>query len=208
MVARLDDAPAPARATVIPPARGPEPSPLSSDHFVVLKDARVRGRKVFRAASVASFSGWTTGLFAALTILFGLTDPASLILGIGMGAVAFNEFRGAAMLRRFDLKGPTHLAIGQLALGVLIFGYAAWRLADTVLSRSAAGSGDPQVDAMLADMNVDGVVRAISAAIYAGVAVVGLAVPGLTAVYYRSRARHVREFLAQTPDWAVRALQA
>lgn len=210
MVARLDRPPAArAGAALIPtlPAAA-ESSPLTSDHFIVLADARQRARKVFRAASTATMSGWTTALFAAVTILFGLTDPLSLLLGAGMGAIAYNEFRGAALLRKFDLRAPNRLAIGQLAFGALIVGYAGWSIIGAVRGPSASGSSDPQVDAMLADMKVDGLVRTLSVALYAGVGLVGALVPGLTALYYRTRARHIRKFLSETPDWAVRAIQA
>jgi hypothetical protein len=180
---------------------------LTSDHLAQLADARSRARRVLRAASGATLGGWTLAVFGVLTALCGLTDPPSLVLAGGMGAVAYNEFRGAAMLRGFELAAPVRLARGQAALAVLIAAYAVWRIGAAMRGPSSAGSSDPQVDAVLADMKLDGLVRSITVALYAGVGLTGAIVPGLTALYYRSRSKHLRSFLAQTPPWVVRAMR-
>lgn len=191
----------------------PDPSPLTSDHFAALADARVRARKVFRAASIATAGGWTTAIFAALALVvallslfLGAADPASIALGAGMGGIAFNEFRGAALLRRFDVRAPKRLALGQLVFGAMICAYAGWSIAAAFRATPVVETTDPQVAEMLAEMNLDGISRSITVAVYSAVSLMGLVVPGVTALYYQTRARHVRLFLAGTPAWAVQAL--
>src|SRR5437868_10327370 len=101
------------------PAPATGPGPLSPEHIQALADGRLRAKKLRRAASVATMSGWTMAFFAFCTlvcVLFG--DFVSLVMGVGLGVVAYNELRGGAMLRRFDLRGPKLLGYNQFGLGV------------------------------------------------------------------------------------------
>ena len=82
-----------------------------------------------------------------------------------------------------------------------------------VVTCAAAWAGDPAkktaakgTDAMMAEMNIDGLVRSVTVASYAAIAVVGAVVPGLTAWFYARRGGHVRAFREQSPAWVVRAL--
>jgi hypothetical protein len=200
--------PTPGRRLASRAAHSTDASPLTADHFRIIADARTRARKVFRAASIATVSGWLTAIFAAITILTSITSPAGLALGIGMALIAWNEFRGAALFRAFDLRGPRRLAIGQLALGAMVAAYAGWGVFATLTAPSVSGSSDPQVDAMLAEINLDGLYRSINLMIYAAIALAGILVPGLTALYYQTRAGCIRTFHTTTPGWAVQALAA
>ncbi len=125
------DRPGPAGAA---PAEAGTPSPgglaLTPEQLEAIGLARHQGRKIGRAASVATFSGWSMACFAGLTLLSGLfffSLPA-LLLGIGMSVIAYVELRGARRLRRFDLGAPRQLGLNQIALGVLLFGYGLWGL--------------------------------------------------------------------------------
>ena len=182
--------------------------PLSADHLRALSDARIRARKVRRAANVATFSGWTLAVFAAITllsVLFG--DFMSLLLGIGLSVVAYNELRGGAMLRRLDAAGARRLGYNQFALGVMIVGYAAWSLlsalSNPVVGTPAGATGDPKMDALLLRLNV-----ALAWGLYGGIGVAGLVATGLTALYYFTRGRCVRAVLDQTPHWVIHAMRA
>jgi len=99
----------------------PQAAVLTEEHLRQLAAARKAARKLRRAITVASFDGWTVGVFAALTLLTGLTDPSGLLMGAGMGAVAFVELRAASRLRRLETGVTRTLGFNQLALaGIFI----------------------------------------------------------------------------------------
>ncbi len=194
-------------ATQAPDPAG-SPGPLSGEHLQALADARVRAKKVRRAAGVATVSGWTVAFFALCTMLgavFG--DLASLAMGVGLGVVAFNELRGARMLRRFDASGARLLGYNQLLLAVLVVSYAGWsmwrELRAGLLSSHAESTGDPNTDALINSLRTS-----LTYGIYGLIAVAGLFGPGLTAWYYFTRAKLVRRVLAETPAWVIEALRA
>ena len=64
-------------------------------------------------------------------------------------------------------------------------------------------SGDPDLDAMVASLT-----RTMNIAVYATLAVIGTVAPALTAWYYASRARYIREFHQATDATIVEALKA
>jgi hypothetical protein len=180
----------------------------------VLADAKVRFRKVRRAAAVAAFSAWTLAIFAGLTLVgaaFG--GWSEIVAGVVLGAFAANEFRGAAMLRRIDPRGARVLGINQLALAAAVVLYAAWSLWSALSGPSplAAATQDPALAGALgggALGDLEGLSRTISTAVYAVLALAGLLGPGLTALYYFTRAGVIHEALRDTPDWALRTLRA
>jgi hypothetical protein len=193
------------------PSFGPPPVPaapqLLPHHMMELHAAGLAGRKVRRAAGVATVDGWTIAIFGALTMLVGLTDVPSLAIGAALVAIAVIELRGAARLRRLDPRAVRVLGWNQVTLGALLLGYAAWRL--VALRRGDGGvsavlgeaASDPQVREMLAP--VAALTRQIMVWTYAAVAAIAVAGPGSLAWYYFSRGRHVREYLARTPEWIV-----
>jgi hypothetical protein len=188
-----------------PPA---ETTPLSSQQIAELSVARTRARKIRRAAGVAVFSGWSMVVFAGLTLvgaLFGSVQ--AIVVGGALGLISLNELRGAAMLRRFDERAPRLLGFNQIALGVLIVAYSVWSLWSGLrmppLASLGGSTGDPEMDAMISDL-----ARVITISLYATLAVVGVVVPVLTALYYFSRAKLLRAFEAQTPSWVIQAMRA
>lgn len=165
-------------------------------------------KKVRRAAGVATISGWTLAVFAGLTllgVLFG--DLTALVLGLALTVCAVNELRGASMLRRLDLRGPTTLGWNQVALGIVIVAYAGWSLYRAVqqppLASVGGSTGDPEIDQMVTSLTTT-----VTYAFYAGLAATGVVAPGLTALYYFTRARHVRRVLDETPPWVIQTLRA
>ena len=58
---------------------------------------------------------------------------------------------------------------------------------------------------MLADSaaSIDAITRGVALALYATLALGSIAAQGLTAWYYASRARFIREYHAHTPAWAI-----
>lgn len=204
----LEGAPLLTDISPIAPTTTQPAAPLSPDHFRELADTRCAAAKVRRAAGIASFSGWSMAVFGAITLVGGvLGDVVSLVLGIGLGAIAWNELRGSAKLKRFDPSGARVLGFNQIGLGALIVAYAAWSLkvnlgSSSLASLSEAGL-DPSQQAMIGD-----IAKLVTYAVYGGLIIVGFIVPGLTAWYYFSRGRIVRRFIDRTPPWILDTLRA
>ena len=148
------------------------------------------------------------GVFGAITLVGGvLGDVVSLVLGIGLCAAAWNELRGGTRLRRFDPSGARILGWNQIGVGVLIVAYAAWslrmNLGSPALASVGGTTGDADMDAMVTD-----IAMMVTWGLYGGLIVVGIVVPGLTALYYFSRETIVRAFVERTPGWVVDTLRA
>lgn len=181
--------------------------PLSAEHLNQVSDARRRAKKILRAAGLAWFSGWSMAVFAVLTLAFAfLSDWSAWAIGIGLGACAANELRGGAMLRRMDPRGATVLGWNQVFLAVLIVAYAIWSLYSAIHNPPMAtlmqGTGDPQLDAMVKELST-----VVTWALYGTMAVVGLVVPGLTAMYYFTRRALVTAFRRETPTWILELIR-
>src|SRR3954471_665037 len=101
---------------------------LSPQQLAELVEARKRGTKIRRAVSVAKFDAWTIAIFAGLTMLSAIFSVWGAILGIGMGIVAFVEFKGVERLRRLDPTVAKTLAINQCCLGGLLLIYAIYSI--------------------------------------------------------------------------------
>ncbi len=184
---------------------------MTPDDLKLVAEGRRRAASIRRAASVASVSGWTMGLFAALSLVGGcFGDIPSLIAGLALAGVAWNELAGAAMLRRFDLAAPKRLALNQLAASLLIVAYASWsiyaNLHDPALQELTSGgdfSSSPEIGEMVGRIST-----MVTWGFYGGVALAGIIAPGLTALYYASRATHLRRLRDETPAWVIETLRA
>lgn len=175
----------------------PEPN-LTPEQRATLQDARGRAKGILSAAKVAAFNGWTIGIFAVLTVLFGLTSPVLLALGVGMGIVARNEFRGRVLLRAFDPGGPRLLVRNQIGFMGLVVAYCAWSLLRTYVHP------DPQW-AQLEDLAglQAGFIRGMVAAGYGGAILLTVLFVGLNARYYARRTAMLSTYLAETPPWVL-----
>ena len=184
----------------------PEPhaeSPLSPEHLREVARARAGGRKARRGATVATFSAWSIAVFAVLSVLLALllADWPSVVAGFVMGAIAAVEFRGASLIRRLEPRGARLLGFNQLAFGGGLVLYAAWKLVDSLRT-------GPSPELAQLGPDVDSLYRTLTLAVWLGVALVGVLGPGLTALYYFTRARVVCRFVESTPPWIVEVLRA
>ncbi len=188
-------------ATLSPPAAG---QGLTGEQQQALAFAHRRGKKVRRAAGVAAFSGYTMAVFAVLTLLTGLFDVTSFVLGIGLAVVAHLELQGGRKMKRLDLSAPRHLGLNQIALGAMLVLYGAWSIIQTV---TGPGMYDQYLTAggPMADMlePISRLQTMVTVLVYGTVIAVGIFGQGSTALYYFTRARHLRAYLAETPAWII-----
>ena len=187
------------------PSASPAHSAPSAEHLQQIQAARLLAKPLKRAAAIASFSGWTLAIFALLTMATSFSSFWGMMLGIGMAAVAWFEFRGGKALGRLEPVAPKHLAINQLAFGAILFLYSAHGaytcFTGPGIYSDMAGSADPQVQMMLAP--VDHLAQAISGAVYVAMMAIAILVPGCTAVYYASRRNYLATYLSKSPAWIV-----
>ncbi|MCC6660496.1 MAG: hypothetical protein IT437_06375 [Phycisphaerales bacterium] len=182
------------------------PGPLSAENLKEVARARSGARRVRRAARVAAFSAWSIGLFAVLSLAWGLAagDPTSIVLALGMAVITAVEFRGAMLFSRFEPRAGRLLGFNQLAFGALIVVYALWSMIDA-LRRPP----DPQMAELQSQLGVGAdVTRDLTVMVYGAVAAVGVLCFGATALYYFSRGRVVARFVRDTPEWVVDVLRA
>jgi hypothetical protein len=183
-----------------PTPAGASPGPLSPEHLAQIDAAQRRGKKIRKAARVASFNAWTAAIIGGTCLLGGVFDRTSLVLGIGITSVAVIEFQGAAKFRRLDLKAPMVCGLNQLFFLAIIATYCLWNMLQPSSALTEA-TGSAEADAMLADFA--GLESSLMHGFYGLVLIGSILMQGLTAVYYFTRARHMRAFLRETPEWVV-----
>ncbi|MHC5024403.1 MAG: hypothetical protein ACYTGG_10925 [Planctomycetota bacterium] len=178
--------------------------PLSAEHMAEIAAARERGRKLRRAIGVAVCSGWTTAVFAGLTLLMGLFDLTTFVLGAVLAAVAWNELAAAKLLRQLDERAPRRLSWNQLGLATAIIVYAAW---GTYHALTGPGPYDSYLaqGGEVAEMleSVAALHTAIAVAVYISLVPGTIVLQGGAAWYYATRTRHLREYVLQTPGWII-----
>lgn len=185
----------------------PPPAALTPEQLNAIATGQALYKPIRRAVTYARFDGWTVAVFAILTGICSITSPLTLMLGIGMGIVAWFELREASRLAAGDVRSPKRLAMNQLALAGLLIAYAAVRLfqgtdsAEMETIRSQLG-GDPAMMEM-----VESVGELIPKLVYGTLIVVAVFVQGGTALFYLSRRKAVEAYVRQTPDW-VRAMMS
>ena len=192
------------------PAQAPASAPaLTAEHLMQLEAARAAARRITRAANVARGDGWTVGAFGALSFLLGLGTVTGALVGSGMMVVAFVELRAANRLRRFEGAAAKALAINQLALAALLLAYAACGIYSALTGPSPYAEA-VAAEPLLGDMvrPVEDLGRLISLLVYGVVIAVALFFQGGMAMYYFSRAAHVRDYLTRTPPWIVAVQKA
>jgi hypothetical protein len=177
-------------------------SPPTREHLEQIAAAKQLSTKIRRAIAVSAFSAWTTAIFGVLTFLSSLPF-ASIIgaaLGAGMIVCAYIEFQAGGELKRLDPRAPKKLAVNQLAFGAMLFLYGAYSLwtrlhqpLDPMLTSTPELA---EYQDLIGDMS-----RLIFTCLYGSVMLVAIIGPGLTALYYFSRKKHLQAYLANTPQW-------
>jgi hypothetical protein len=186
-----------------PDSRGRSDVPaLSAEQLTVIQQADQRAKKVKLAVVVARTDGGITATFGVVGLLsfcFGWVGP---VLGVLLLALAFNSFRCAGKLNRFDVRAPGMLAMNQIYLAAVIIAYALYQL------YAGLAGGDAASLKQLEELGMSGadiadMMRSVTKLIY-GLLIAGTVVAqGLTAMYYASRRKYVEAYLKETPQWLV-----
>lgn len=187
------------------------PTPLSDQHYQAVREAKARRKKIDVAIGVATFNGWSLGLFASLSGLMLIFSFSfiGLVISAGLGAVAFYEFKGRAMLRQLDVRGTHLLGYNQLALGVLIIGYCLWSLAAVMFGPSEYAeviAQNPELEQMLG--STDDLFRFGAMIVYGMAIVLTIPYQALMGWFYFSRAKYVTLYVDQTPQWVTQMQRA
>ena len=186
-----------------------QPGPLTPEHHHELMLAGERARPIRRAARVASFNAWATGILAALSVPFTLLffSFSSLLVTAGLAVVAYNEFRGRRQLLAFDPAAAKTLGWNQLGLLGLIIVYCLWSIY-TGLNDAGALAAElqsmPDLQASLGSTDqLDSLYRLIVVGLYGTVIVLSIVFQGLNALYYFTRRRHLEAYVRETPAWVI-----
>lgn len=190
-------------ATLAPVSDGP----LAQEHRRELALANQRAKKIRKAAGVAAFNGWATGIFAALSAPFALFSIAGLFVTVGLSVVAYNEFQGRKRLLRFDPLSPALLGWNQVGLMALIVLYCLWMLF-AGLTGAGPFAGEMQTNPELAGAlgslsQFDEFYKVLVVAVYGTVIVLSVIFQGLNALYYFTRRKHVEAYVQETSEWVL-----
>lgn len=178
---------------------GGDGSPFTPEQIRELEDAKERAASFMGAARVASFNGWTFGIFAALSIVSGLTSIPVLLVGVGLAVVARNELAGRKRILAYDPSALDMLWKNQVALMAIIVAYCLW-----AMTRSSLAT-DPQMQELneLMGEGFDELVQSLVTTLYVSVIVATIIFQGLNARYYWVRIARLEAYLAETPQWVV-----
>jgi len=178
--------------------------PLTPEHHAQIARAQQQRKKINRALKIASFNAWSFTVFAAFSLLFALFSVSSLIAGVALAGLAWNEFRGRRRLQQLDLRGPSTLGTNQIACCLLIALYCGVQLYNALTGPGPyAQAMDQSPELATALQPMEEMIKSTTLAAYALILIVGVSVQGATAWYYFSRKRWLNEYLQQTPDWVV-----
>jgi hypothetical protein len=200
-----------------PPSHGSdEVPPVTAAQVAVVAQAQNRAHKLRSVGRLAMFNGVMLYVFAGVSLLFagaglvfGEFDWVALVMGGGLGLLGWNELRGRRLLQARRLESPRVLGWNQLALMALIVAYAIWMLANAWFGPGPyeeAVRQEPRLKPMLGD--IEHLHRLIAAALYGGLIIGTMVFQGLNALYYFSRAKLLRSYLAETPEWVIELIRA
>ena len=169
-----------------------------------LQTARASMKKIRRAVLSARLEGYSIAIFGALSLAFSFGNIGDMLLAGVLTAIGIVEIIGAGKLARLDLGASRLLAFNQLTLAVLILLYALWNIHGQLANPDAALEGLSPSDIQAIDQSsgVLSMTNEIMMVVYVGMIVAALAEAAM-ALYYHTRAAHIRQFIAQTPEWIV-----
>lgn len=184
---------------------------MSDLQLQTLGSSVMSAKPVRKAAGYAKISGWMTLLAGVVSVLFSIGSIPGMALGVALAAIGMRELGMARRLDALDIKAPGALALNQLALGVVLIGYAVFKVAtfdaDNGILAGSLGS-DPTLASMPEMAGTFEELGRLEYLLNIGVAgvliVVAFVMQGGTALYYWRKTRRVRTLNQHTPAWALR----
>jgi hypothetical protein len=169
-----------------------------------LHTARKSMKKIRRAVLSARIEGYSVAIFGGISFVCSIGSISGMLVSSLLVAIGIIEITAAARLARLDLQAPRMLAINQFALAVLILFYAIVNIYGEVAhpENDLAGLSPSDIQAMN-QLGVSAQVdlgHEIMLLVYIGL-IVAAVLEAAMALYYHTRVTHLRQFLAQTPDW-------
>jgi hypothetical protein len=201
-------------------AQLPPVAPISGEQRQALHDAEVAARRFAFAPKLATWNGASMLIGAALSGVLALFDPPLLLSAAVLLACGWVELSAGRKLREYDPNAPLRLALNQVVLMVLVVGYAALKLIGA-WSGEASLSDElakyPELSELISGLDDPNVAQTVDAfgqmyrwgivAVYLSLIGFAIVVQGGIAAYYMSRRKHVRAFVANTPDWVVELMR-
>ncbi len=189
-------------------------TPLTPEQLQIVTLAGERAQKIQRTARIAAFNGWTMGVFAIVSLLLALGSFSfvGMLITLGLGVVAYNEFRGRRLIRRFDPRAGSLLGWNQVGLIAVIVIYCVWKIGHAYLVPEAF---DRQIDEAVAEVGtylpearsqaaeLKAIIRPyylpLVAVVYGSVIALIVLFQGANAWYYFARGNLLKKHLAETP---------
>ncbi|MBI1373862.1 MAG: hypothetical protein GC159_14155 [Phycisphaera sp.] len=180
--------------------------PLSLAQQREIQLARRRVEKVAGAMKMANFNGYATLFFAICSLPFALNDVAGFLVAVALWGVALVELGHRPHIQRMDPVGLRRLGWNQVTFMALLVIYSVFNI--ILVETGNSGIGDELQSELggydLSGVDVDGLVRASTLAIYGTLIIVSVLFQGLWfARSYFKNARLAQEFHDETPEWVV-----
>ncbi len=180
-------------------------SPFTPEQLAQMADARKAMKPIRRAVTMAQLDGWTLAVFAGLTVICGISSVSALLVGAGLGVIAYVELNSIKRLRQLDASVANTLGFNQLALAGVLIIYASYNLLypSPALKDALANSGELQNAGL--DPNLfkefDSLGSLINQLVYGSLLVIAVGVQGSTALFYFRRKKMIETYLTKTPEW-------
>jgi hypothetical protein len=198
-------------------AAGLEPiAPISEPQRQALHEAEAAARRLAFAPKLATWNGVSMLLGAAVSLCLAFFDHGLILSAAVLGLCGYIELSAGKRLRDYDERAPLRLALNQVVLLALVVGYSILKLMAAWtghVSLAAELAQHPELAAMLEQLEDPSVRETFESfgemyrwgvvGLYSAVIVIALVVQGGAAAYYLSRRKHLRAFLASTPEWVV-----
>jgi len=185
----------------------PSASPFTPEQMTQLADARKALKPIRRAVTVANMDGWSLAVFAGLTVICGLSSVTALLVGAGLGVVAYIELRAIPRLRELDPTVANTLGYNQLALAGVLIVYSVFSLVhpSPALKEAITNSAELKNAGLDPEMfkGMESLESLINNAVYFTLIAVAVFVQGSTALFYFRRKHMIESYLTQTPPWIV-----
>jgi hypothetical protein len=182
----------------------PPPPQISAEHLRQLQEAKRRMGKIRRAVGAATWDGGTLVVFGFMTFVLGMGDGVSMVLGAGLMAIGAVELYAGRRLKRLELPAVGMLFWNQIALGSVLMIYAIWRVFDTLHNPGNSAFAQQAAAAGLTGSDVQGIVgleQSVTLLVYYSLMTIAVFGQGSMALFYFTRRKHLRKYLAETPEW-------